>query len=123
MRKKWKLSLFLLLRLSRILTLDHTSDYSYDITFSELFKDSTYDKKYIFCPQKNGKYNHYRGKLENIETIINNKKYNSYSAVYITNNIESSIIKNFPTSTIFFVNDEKSMKEMIDKYKDYCFVE
>ena len=115
--------ILMLLKLSRILTLGYTSDYSYEITFSVLFEDSTYDDGNIFCPQKNGKYIHYRGKPEKIETVINNKKYNSYSAVYITNNIESSIIKNFPTSTIFFVNDAESMKEMIDKYKDYCFIE
>ena len=52
--------ILILLKLSRILTLGYTSDYSYEITFSVLFEDSTYDDGNIFCPQKNGKYIHYK---------------------------------------------------------------
>ena len=112
--------ILILLKLSLFLTFD--SDVNYHIVFNDLFSKSSSQNVSLHCSNRKEKYIYYRGKLENIETVIKNKKYNSYSAVYMGENIDNSVIKNFPTSTIIFLNESNYNKDIINNYKDYCFV-
>ena len=103
-------------------TYTHESEIEYHLQIDNLFSQSLDLDVKVYCPKNKSKNLTFRGRPENIENIMKNNKYNSYSAVYI-NRINTFNISKFPASTIFFINIDNIDKNMINQYKEYCFVE
>jgi hypothetical protein len=113
---------FILLNILAFSSNTNEKENEYHLKFNYLFSKSLDLDVKVYCSKNNSKNFHFKGRPENIENIIKNKKYNSYSAIYI-NKINNFNITKFPTSTIFFINSDIIDRKMINQYKDYCFVE
>ena len=113
---------FILLNILAFSSNTNEKENEYHLKFNYLFSKSLDLDVKVYCSKNNSKNFHFKGRPENIENIIKNKKYNLYSAIYI-NKINNFNITKFPTSTIFFINSDIIDRKMINQYKDYCFVE